>query len=590
MLNYLKGVLMLLEKSVIDQMKLKDVYETDILVYDILDFDLHQASKELVNTHQKFALVHDKNRCIILSSYDVLSLHMNGSVQTLDKWHIALEGKMTLESYLVHASDTDRYSAVYAQDGYGIVDKSKIREMYQQVDEENSILISSILDNIHMAICIVDVNCRVKFWNKSAEKLYQISRDKIYNEVLTDHFPTALLPTVLKNEKQVIDVYNLPRENCHNLISASPLYSNGILIGAISYDKDITDQIKIAEDLKETESSLEVLQKELQAIGEERYSFDSMVGEDPSWLEVIKLTKMVSKSMLNILISGESGTGKEVLARAIHHESNREGYFVPINCSAIPKDLFESELFGYEAGAFSGASTGGKIGRFEFANGGTLFLDEIGDMPLELQAKLLRVLEDGQVTKVGSNDTISVEVRVISASNKDLLALCNQGLFRKDLYYRLNGIGVHLTALRERPGDIELIALKFLDDFKKIYGIKNLEMPRHILEMLKQYHWEGNIRELKNIIERTVILSKNNDLDEIADDALPDVIRNMAIKMKVGPSYSLNDLIEKTEKKAILEALSKSSSKAMAAKLLKIPRSTLYFKMDKYKIEDVSRN
>lgn len=581
---------MLLEKSMIDHMSLKDIMDTEILSYNINEFDLESATKSLIDAHQKFLMIKNVDSYAILSTFDVLSLHSKRNSH-IDKWHPLIDANLSLKAFLDKYNEEPlRYFVVKSENVYGFVDKQKILSMYQQIDDENSALITSILDNIHMAICIVDTSCRVKFWNKSAEKLYQISREKIYNEVLTDYFPTALLPTVLENQKKVIDVYNLPREGCHNLISAGPLYSGGILIGAISYDRDISEQIKIAEDLKIKESNLEVLQKELQAIGEERYSFETMVGVDPSWIEVVKLTKMVSKSMLNILISGESGTGKEVLARAIHHESSREGMFVPINCSAIPKDLFESELFGYESGAFSGALESGKVGRFEFADKGTLFLDEIGDMPLEMQAKLLRVLEDGEVFRVGSNKGTQVDVRVIAASNKDLLELCDQDKFRKDLYFRLNGIGVHLTPLRERPGDIELIALKFLDDFKELYNYHHLVMPKNVMELLKHYHWEGNIRELKNIIERTVILSKNNGLNEISDDFLPDVIRNMAISMRVGPTYSLNDLLEKTEKEAIVSALARSSSKADAAKLLKIPRSTLYFKMDKYGIKDVSRN
>lgn len=573
---------MLLEKSVIDQMTLRDVMDKNILSYNDESFNLDEATQALVEAHQKFLILKKQDQYVILSTFDVLKLHVDKEV-IIDKWHQMIDGQMSIKSFLDGYNDVPlRYFVVRSGKVYGFVDKQKIASMYQQIDDENSGLLASILDNIHMAICIVDTSCRVKFWNKSAEKLYQISRSKMHNEVLTDYFPTALLPQVLKTEKQFLDVYNLPREGCHNLISASPLYSDGILIGAISYDRDISEQIKIAEDLKVKESNLAVLQKELLAMGEERYTFDTMVGIDPSWVEVVKLTRMVSKSMLNILISGESGTGKEVLARAVHHESNRQGLFVPINCSAIPRDLFESELFGYESGAFSGASTSGKVGKFEFADHGTLFLDEIGDMPLDMQAKLLRVLEDGMVMPVGSNKEIQVDVRVIAASNKDLLELCTEGRFRKDLYYRLNGIGVHLAPLRERPVDIELIANKFLEDFKDLYNYHSLIMPKTVMDLLKRYHWEGNIRELKNIIERTVILSKNNGFHEISDDFLPDVIRNMAIRMKIGPTYSLNDLLEKTEREAILSALSQSQSKADAAKRLKIPRSTLYFKMDKY--------
>lgn len=588
---------MLLEKSILDDLSILELVDQDILISDIQTFDLEKHSHIMIEKKHKFLLLTHNDQCAILSAYDLLSLQVLKMdildfLQSHHRFSKPVVETMMLGDFLTkNENSKHRYFGISNDKHvYGFVDKKAIISLYHQIDEDNSALITSILDNIHDAICIVDTTIRVKYWNKSAEKLYGISRSKILDQILTDYFPTALLPSVIKDHKPVNNVYNLPRENAHNLISASPLYNKGVLIGAISYDKDISEQIKIAENLKETESNLKVLQKELINMGAERYTFEHMIGKDPDWVEVVKVTKMVSKSMLNILISGESGTGKEVLARAVHIESLRKGYFVPINCSAIPKDLFESELFGYASGAFTGALSQGKIGKFEFASKGTLFLDEIGDMPIEMQAKLLRVLEDGEVTPVGGNDSRQIDVRVIAASNKDLMRLCNDGLFRKDLYYRLNGIGVNLLPLRERPGDIRLFAEKFFNDFKRTYGYTKLELPENIILMLESYHWEGNIRELKNIIERMVILSKNNDLDQVSDRFLPDVIRNMAIRMKVGPSYSLTDLIEKTEKKAIREALSKAKSKADAAKLLKIPRSTLYFKMDKYNLQFTSTN
>lgn len=587
---------MLLERNLLDQKIIETVVDREVQIYDVKSMDLLSVSKNMTDRHQRFIIVTNQSLCAILTAYDLLSIHVSntnikGYIDANDKWVQPLLNNMSIKSFLVqYEHQVHRYYPVIDQSVIGFIDKKSILSLYKKIDEENYLLITSILDNINDAVCIADTNCRVKFWNKNAEKLYGISREKILDQVLTDHFPNALLPKVIKEEAKVINVYNSPRENCHNLITASPLYNQGVLIGAISYDKDISEQFKIAEDLKAKETDLQALKRELVKLGEERYTFENMVGEDPSWTEIIKLSKMVAKSMINILIGGESGTGKEVLARAIHKESRRQGNFVPINCSAIPKDLFESELFGYKSGAFSGASQKGKMGQFEFANQGTLFLDEIGDMPLEMQAKLLRVLEDNQVTPVGSNKSIAVDVRVIAASNKDLLELSNQGLFRKDLYYRLNGIMLQLSPLRDRPGDIRLLTRKYFDDFRQQYGCKELILPEELIKLLESYHWEGNIRELKNIVERLVILSKNNDLDLVSEKFLPDVIRNMAIRMKVGPTYSLTDLLEKTEKEAIVAALSKSKSKADAAKLLKIPRSTLYFKMDKYGLKHTSEN
>ncbi len=582
---------MLLEKSSLDQINIEMVTDGDILLVDINKFLLDEVSYDMVTKKIKFVVVVIEEEVAILSSHDLLSLQISKKsiksfIDENKKLVDSLDSEMHIGKFLIlHENSNLRYYPVQAKGKIiGIIDKREVIRLYTEVDDKNNRLITSILDNINDAVCIIDVRARVKFWNKSAEKLYEITREKILDKHLLDYFPSALLPKVLVSKNKVTNIYNLPKEGCHNLISASPLYDNGIIIGAISYDKDISEQIMIAENLKETESNLQVLQDELMHIGEERYSFDNIVGSDSEWLEIVKLVKMVSKSMINILILGESGTGKEVLARATHIESNRKGLFVPINCSAIPKDLFESELFGYKSGAFSGALKAGKIGKFEFANLGTIFLDEIGDMPLEMQAKLLRLLEDGEVTPVGGNESIKVDVRIISASNKNLLDLIDKNLFRKDLYYRLNGVGVSLSPLRERKGDIVILAKKFIEDFKTIHKMPRLTIPNDIINLLCNYHWEGNIRELKNIIERTVILSKNNGYDEINESFLPEVIRKIDKNKKIVCSYALNELIERTEKNAIKEALMKTTSKADAAKMLQIPRSTLYFKMDKYQM------
>ena len=587
---------MLIEKSNLDRIKIKETLEKDVIILDYLDFDLNDLKKKMVGENIFLILLKDEKNNLMMVPEDLLKIEMKEDFN-IEKYFKKnslplLSSDMSLGDFFrIYGDQASRYFGLCEKKVVlGYIDKEKLFKLYAQVDQENHRLITSILDNINDGVCIVDTNNRVKYWNKSAEKLYEVPRNKILNHPLTEFFPTPLLPKVLKTEEGVKNVYNNPRENTHNLTSANPLYSNGILIGAISYDKDISEQIKITESLKATQSNLEVLKSELVHLGEQRHLFSHIVGKDPKWLEIVKITKMVAKASIPILISGESGTGKEVLARAIHVESERPGYFVPINCSAIPKDLFESELFGYESGAFSGASIGGKKGKFEFATKGTLFLDEIGDMPLEMQAKLLRVLEEGLVTPIGSNNSVKIDVRVIGASNKNLIELTKNGLFRKDLYYRLNGIGVELPPLRERSGDISLLALHFLKDYKSTYGYPRLSMPDEILSLLESYHWEGNIRELKNIIERMVILSKNHHLETITVDFLPDVIRNTVLSRQIGPMYSLNDLLEKTEKEAIYEALAKARSKAEAAKLLKIPRSTLYFKMDKYRIGDASNN
>lgn len=459
--------------------------------------------------------------------------------------------------------------------------------------EEGGELLGLILDSINDAICVVDKNCITKYWNKAAEKLYQIDREKIIGKHIKDFFPKSLLPRIIREKKAYDNVYNSPREGCYNVISASPLYMNGRLIGGISLDRDATDFIKTSELLVKAQSNLKVLEREISLINKNRYSFSQILGNNKVFRESIRLARDISRSNINVLITSESGTGKELFARAIHIESGREGYFVPINCSAIPNELIESELFGYSAGAFTGALKGGKIGKIELAHNGTLFLDEIGDMPLNMQPKILRVLENGEMTRVGSQETIKANIRVIAATNKDLAKMVEEGLFRKDLYYRLNSVVLNLPPLRERKDDIPLLVNRFVEDYCMEYGINILGITPDVMEAFINYNWGGNIRELRNVIERIVVLARNNNTDIIDLSFLPRELRgdktfSSPAKQENIPEniYDLNKIIENAEREAIISVMRITrSNKAHAAKLLNIPRSTLYFKLQKYNLE-----
>ncbi|HOM43775.1 MAG TPA: sigma 54-interacting transcriptional regulator, partial [Bacillota bacterium] len=369
-------------------------------------------------------------------------------------------------------------------------------------DAECGELLKLVLDGINDAICVVDINCITRYWNKAAERLYQIDRESIINRHIKDFFPNSLLPRIIKEKKAYDNIYNNPKEGCYNVISASPLYMNGRLVGGISLDRDATEFIKTSELLVKAQSNLNVLEHEMSIINKNRYSFSQILGNNRALRDSIRLARDISRSNINVLITGESGTGKELFARAIHMESNREGYFVPINCSAIPNELIESELFGYAAGAFTGALKTGKIGKMELANNGTLFLDEIGDMPLSMQPKILRVLENGEMTKIGSEKTIKTNIRIITATNKNLSEMVEAGLFRKDLYYRLNSVVINLPPLRERKDDIPLLVNRFIEDYCMEYGINILGITPEVLDSFVNHSWEGNIRELKNVIER----------------------------------------------------------------------------------------
>lgn len=466
----------------------------------------------------------------------------------------------------------------------------KLIELVEPRLMNNCSILLKIFEDINVAITVVDENLITLFWNKSAESIYEISKKEILNKPITDFFPNALLPKVIKEGKTYKNVFNSPRDNCYNIISATPLFDGDKIIGGIGYDRDVSELINLSEQLNKTQLNLKILEDEVSKFNENSGSFDKIVGNNEDFMQVIKLSKSIAKSNISIFINGESGTGKEVFTRAIHTESKRKGYFVPINCSAIPEELMESELFGYEKGAFTGASKDGKAGKFELANHGTLFLDEIGDMPLSMQPKILRVLDDGVITKVGSEKSTQVDVRIVAATNKNIKKMVEEGTFRKDLYYRLNSVIINLPPLRERKDDIPDLVYKFVEDYCMEYrtNIKGIE-PDLMIKLINS-DWEGNIRELKNVIEILVILAKNNNEKILSSKFLPENLIHKSAQQSIDETEYEVDLdivaiTEKVEKETIIKAMSiANGSKAQAAKLLKIPRSTLYFKLEKYKI------
>lgn len=314
-----------------------------------------------------------------------------------------------------------------------------------------------------------------------------------------------------------------------------------------------------------------------------KHSFESIIGKSKTFLAAIELAKKVSVTDTTVLLTGETGTGKEVFAQAIHRAGSRSAKnFVAINCSAFSKELLESEMFGHKAGAFTGAM-GDKKGLFEEANGGTIFLDEVGEMSLELQAKLLRVLETSEFIKVGESKTTKINVRIISATNRNLEKEIEGGSFRKDLFYRLSVFQIHLPALRDRVSDIEALAAYFAHHFSSKTNQKVKLLSKDFIEALKQYPWNGNIRELKNVIERSVILS---DGDALTIENLPGEFQVSALS-KPGKQLSAFDLAS-VEKLHILKVLNHTKgNKTEAARLLNIGLTTLYRKIEEYGIASV---
>lgn len=452
-----------------------------------------------------------------------------------------------------------------------------------------TIPLESILEHINEGICVIDNQRRVVYWNSQAEKLYGIKREKILGSDIAQFFPNALALEVLKTGKAVEYVEHRPREGNVVVISSIPIKKGDTILGVVSIDQDITEIKKLSQELEKARDRIKYLEYIEEEMKKEKQncSFENIVYKSKKMYDLIFLARKVAESDASVLIQGESGTGKDLFARAIHQESpRRDKPFVVVDCSSIPESLLESELFGYDPGAFTGAQKKGKPGKFELAEGGTLFLDEIGEMPLEMQAKLLRALENREFYRVGGVKPVKVNIRVIAATNRDLHEMVRQGLFREDLFYRLDVVSLKIPPLRERPEDIPVL----IDHYLKEYSVKNKKVIDFIepaaVEMMLNYPWPGNVRELKNVVERLVILAEDG---MILAEHLPQSIRRYfeekGVEQNKVSLKKLDEVVAEAEKQAITNALKiAGNNKAKAAELLGIPRSTIYYKMQSLKI------
>ena len=423
-----------------------------------------------------------------------------------------------------------------------------------------------------------------------------------------------VIPDVSK-EKQFLNKLNrnLDKNGEKFTFIAVPIKIKEKVIGVLAVDKEYTPKepinihtefltmianilgsyLKLYLDFEEEKRKIEeeknYLQNQLNAIVS-KTEVEGIVAKSPKILEIIETIKNIANTSATVLITGESGVGKEVFAKAIHQLSDRaDKPFIKINCAAIPEDLLESELFGYEKGAFTGANKT-KKGKFELANGGSIFLDEIGDMPLSLQAKILRVLQEKEIEKLGSSSPIKVDVRIIAATNKDLERMVVEGTFREDLYYRLNVIPIHIPPLRERKEDIPVLVYYFLDKFNKTYA-KKLTISKKLIDLFIQYQWPGNVRQLQNTIERMVILAKSPVLDvkdlpyDLKNKMLEKSNKEILIKNEKIVEKQLPKTVEQLEKEAIIKALEESRYVIKkAAQILGMTPRQVRYRIEKYKI------
>jgi PAS domain S-box-containing protein len=451
---------------------------------------------------------------------------------------------------------------------------------------------TTMLQTVDTSITVIDAEQRTAVWTAGAEQIFSIQAERIIGNPITDFFDPEKLQILetLKTGRSVYRQQHQPQPDLFVMINTNPVLLDGEIIGAVSTDRDMTSEVRLNQELFAASSKVHDLQQEMDRFTSNHDPFQRIKGNSPAVRQTIEMIKKVGSTKATVLILGESGVGKELFARAIHDVSQSpDDPFIEINCGAITPSLFESELFGYEKGAFTGADHKGKKGKIALSDGGTLFLDEVAEIPLDMQVKLLRVLQEKRYYPVGGTKQVDVDFRVISATNRDLAAMVKEGKFREDLFYRLNVISLPIPPLRERKEDIIELTHYFLYQFsvrhkRQIHGISHT-----IMQDLLRYEWPGNIRELGNVIERLVIFATDGRIER-AD--LPFLTQNeMNKEPTTSPAFPQNEPLplqqelDRYEKKVILHVLERERGNKMeTAKALGISRATLYNKMNKMNI------
>jgi PAS domain S-box-containing protein len=442
----------------------------------------------------------------------------------------------------------------------------------------------AILDNIYNGVMITDPEGKVIFFSKTYGKFLGIDPKKTIGKHCTEVIENTRMHIVAKTGIPEIDhPHRIMGQDM--VVQRIPIEMNGKLVavyGQVMF-KDIRDVQALANKLNVLESKVEFYERELESLRASKYTINNIVGKSEKILELKRLALKAARTNAPVLIIGESGTGKELFAHAIHFASDRRPYpFIRLNCAAIPKDLLESELFGYEPGAFTGAGSKGKPGKFELAHRGSIFLDEISDLPLEMQPKLLRVLEEKEMERLGGTRLTKCDFRLIAATSENLERCVEEGKFRKDLYYRLNVIPIQIPPLRERKEDIPVITEHLIQTLNKDLGTHVVKVSPEVLNIFENYDWPGNVRELANILERIINITEG---DTIQFRHLPFFLQRMSKEAAKIQPPPLKRLREDMEKETLLQALRISNgNKNKASKILGIHRTALYKKMKKMNI------
>ena len=451
--------------------------------------------------------------------------------------------------------------------------------------------LEEIIEASHDGLFITDGSGNILMVNSSWVRICGIPKDFMIGKnaqdmVDNEYYSESSVMAAIKAKEEtsiMLEMTKGDKKGQKILATAIPLFDeSGKIRRVVANIRDISEIISLQQKLEETLNLNTVYIAELEQMRlQQTIKNCDLIAISEVTRRAVEMAVQVSKVDTIVLITGESGVGKEVFADTIHRLSQRSsGPLIKINCGAIPDNLLESELFGYESGSFTGARKQGKPGMFEMANRGTLFLDEIGDISFNLQGKLLRALQDQLIMRVGGVKPISVNVRIIAATNKNLQSMMTAGSFRDDLYYRLNVVSIEIPPLRERLEDIPLLSLFFLDRINKKYHYNKCISP-DVIEHLLTYYWPGNIRELENVIERMMVMTEDA---EIQTKHLPFNIKNQAFSEDLGEGINLKQSIESTERQLFERALTKYKSTREIAKALNIDQSTVVRKMKKHKL------
>lgn len=447
-------------------------------------------------------------------------------------------------------------------------------------DHQMLYILQHMIENPYMGVVYIDTSCRILLVNQTFADILQVRKENLIGRHVNEVIPRSRLPHTVKSGET--NLCELCTVNHKEVISMRvPIFNDGEIVGAMA--KTLFLDMEAAQIMIKHMHELHNVNPQ-QKNGKycSKYTLDDIIGQTQNIMRIKTLCAQIANNISNVLIIGESGTGKELFAHAIHSSGYRRNYpFIRINCACIPENLLESELFGYEEGSFTGAKKGGKIGKLELAHGGTVFLDEIGELPLMMQAKLLSFLQEREFERIGGNELIKTDVRVIAATNNNLVEAVAQGTFREDLYYRLNVVSILIPPLQSRIEDLELLVDHFIDKINRKLGTFISGVDDDSLTLLKAYDWPGNIRELENLVERAINLADLDGQKIIQPEYLP----ALNIRQSSNRRTSLNQAVEDLEYQMISNTLKDNDyNKAMTARLLDIHPSVLYRKLKKYHI------